>query len=196
MKAQAMIKVGLVGEDPNDTSAIRNLLSQQFGDRVRFVPLVERRRGSQLDTIKFSRELQIDLRTKQPRIVLFIRDADGIATETEKLEKQQCWYQKHSRQMSQPHLFLLNVYELEALIFADIDTFNSIYGTSIRFGGDVTMKSDPKGELKRESKKQQNHYEESDAPVVFSKLNLHTVKNRCDYFKDFVVALNALVAKA
>lgn len=31
-----MIKIGLVGEDPNDTSAIKNLLLKAFEGRVQF----------------------------------------------------------------------------------------------------------------------------------------------------------------
>lgn len=40
-----MIKVGLIGEDPNDTQAIKNLVSQKFGDKLSFKQLIKNKKG-------------------------------------------------------------------------------------------------------------------------------------------------------
>lgn len=186
-----MTTIGLIGESPNDTKAIRNLLAPAYNGKVRFKLLLKNLNGCTLDSDKFTRMLFAELKTNRNDIYVFIRDADSLATETETLEKRRKWYREHSKGMRQS-LLLLNIYELEALIFADIDTFNRIYGSSIHFSGDVTMKPKPKKELMHKTDRPKK-YEESHCPHIFAQLRLATVRQRCAYFAEFVTKLNEVM---
>ena len=52
-----MIKIGLVGEDPNDTDSIKNLLEKKYKKRVQFITLLKRINGYQLDNNKVKNSL-------------------------------------------------------------------------------------------------------------------------------------------
>ncbi|MEO6834006.1 MAG: DUF4276 family protein [Chitinophagaceae bacterium] len=188
-----MIRIGLIGEAPNDTTAIRNLLQPSFGNKVQLSSVIKSRRGGQMDSEKFARMVKAELTDDQKDLYVFIRDADGVATEKAKLKKRKEWYCELSKDTKRPTLFLLNIYELEALIFADIDTFNHLYGSKIKSPGDVSMMSEPKDELKHKTEKRKK-YHESHCPDIFKKMNLETVKNNCRYFAEFVAELNKAVA--
>lgn len=56
-----MVTVGLVGEDPNDTCSIKNLLASKYKDRVRFQTLARGIRGCHLDTQKLKNSLKVEL---------------------------------------------------------------------------------------------------------------------------------------
>ncbi|MBC7554948.1 MAG: hypothetical protein H7257_13335 [Taibaiella sp.] len=112
--------IGLVGEDPNDTTAVKNLLLQRFNKNITYLPLINRARGYQLDNARVKHALCIECRIKKPDIVLFIRDADGVATETNAISKCKDWFHRMSADLKSQNILLLNIYELEALIFADI----------------------------------------------------------------------------
>lgn len=193
-----MIRIGLIGEDPNDTRAIQNLLQPVLGGMVHLVPLLRNLRGDQLENNKFSRMLATELKTDQKDIYVFIRDADGIATESEKIKSRHAWYQKHRKNIKQPTHFLLNIYELEALIFANIETFNRLYGTAIKADREVTLIVEPKEALKRHNTvpNSRKKYEESHCPKIFSELDFDLVQKRCVYFSEFVSELQKLIAKA
>ncbi len=192
-----MIRIGLIGEDPTDTSAIRNLLQPALGRKAQLVPVLKNVKGDQLEANeKFARMLAAELKTDRKDIYVFIRDADAIATEGDR-KRRRDWYSRHAQNIRQPHLLLLIIFELEALIFADIETFNRLYGTDIKVGRDVTMIKEPKEELKRltPAPNRNKKFEESHCPQIFSELNLATVQNRCAYFKAFVVELNELITE-
>lgn len=53
-----MIKVGLVGEDPNDTLSIKNLLEKRYKAKVQFYQLAKRIKGFQLDNPKIKKACQ------------------------------------------------------------------------------------------------------------------------------------------
>lgn len=70
--------IGLVGEAPNDTNAIKNLLSKQYSiPNYYFYPILDHIHGTQLDNPKTKRLLRIEYEFKKPDIVIFIRDLDG-----------------------------------------------------------------------------------------------------------------------
>jgi hypothetical protein len=87
-------------------------------------------------------------------------------------------------------LLLLNIWELEALIFADITTFNKLYNTTYKFSGDQSFKKNPKEELKRITFQKKKKFNESDCPEIFENLNFNTVENNCNYFADFITDFN------
>ena len=71
-----------------------------------------------------------------PDIVIFIRDLDGLETDTdfkEKKAKRQEYFTKSKSVVDKKALYLLNIYEIEALILADIEAFNAFYKSHIVF---------------------------------------------------------------
>lgn len=57
-----MIRIGLLGEDSNDTSSIQNLLLKNYKKRVQFFPLVKNLKGHQLDTDRVARILIVEFK--------------------------------------------------------------------------------------------------------------------------------------
>ena len=69
-----MIRVGLIGEDPNDTFAIKNLLEKKYKGKVQFFQLLAGIRAYHLDNLKLKRRLPIEAETKNCKLIVFIRD--------------------------------------------------------------------------------------------------------------------------
>jgi hypothetical protein len=174
--------IGLVGEDPNDTTSIRHLLEQKICVNISYITLIKRITGSNLDNPRAKATLKIECARKRPDLIIVIRDADGIITDHVKIEKRRRWYSDLSKELNTPNILLLNVYELEALIFADIDVFNREYKTKIKGGRDVTYIEDPKKKLENYTKER---YKESDCPKIFKQLNIDNIIKNCGYFRRF-----------
>jgi hypothetical protein len=185
--------IGLIGEDPNDTSSIKNLLIQKFNKKATFVTLINNIKGYHLDQPKTKSALEIEYKRKKPDILIFIRDADGLNTQVDKIEKCKAWYKKLSKEIGCNKILLINIWELEALIFADINTFNKLYGTSIKSGRDVTLIGDPKRELMSKTQKLRKKYYASDCPELFKQINIDVVIKNCAYFADFFFYFSAFM---
>ena len=71
--------------------------------------------------------------------------------------------------------------------------FNGLYSCKIKFGGDVTMKREPKEELMRKTDMIKG-YQASHCPDIFKEMNLEIVKKNCPYFTKFVAELDKAVA--
>ncbi len=190
-----MIKIGLVGEDPNDTTSIKNLLLQKFGEQVNFITLIKNKRGFQLDNLNTYRSLKIEFSTKKPDYVLFIRDADAIFTETNKIKARSRWFGKMLSAVNDKGILLMNIFELEALILADIETFNKIFSVNINYAKNVMYEKDPKEFLIQKTFKSQRTFSENDCPEIFSKLSVDQVCKNCRYFRDFLDHFTNLVGK-
>jgi hypothetical protein len=180
-----MIKIGIIGEDPNDTKSIQNLLSKRFSKLITFKALIRNKKGYQLNNTRVKVALQIEFERYKPQYVLFIRDADGIITNKDKLRAAHNWFLSLNKVVQNKGLFLLNIYELEALVLADIETFNKLYGTSIKYPKDVMFKEEPKEFLMQKTEKNKKSYKEADCPEIFEKLNYNTLLANCKYFKEF-----------
>ena len=112
---------------------------------------------------------------------------DGLESEKNKIRIKRDWFEALNRVSGNIGVFLLNIYEIEALILADIDIFNTVYKTSIKSKkiGNVMYKDDPKGFLKNATIRLRKQYKEHDCPILFKKLRYNVVKDNCRYFKDF-----------
>jgi hypothetical protein len=185
-----MIKVGLIGEDPNDTDSIQNLLLQKLKGKASFVKLLKNKRGHQLNNNRTSESLKIEYRDKKPDLVVFIRDTDCLVTESQKINKTIKWFTDLSRGIAKPML-LLNIYELEALVIADIKTFNKVFGTSIANTKNVHYIKEPKEFLINKTSKGRRVYKESDCPDLFKLLDIDVVASNCTEFKKFLTKLLA-----
>src|SRR5690349_9849381 len=139
-----MITIGLVGEDPNDTQAIINLLQPVYGAKVIFKPLIKRIKGFQLDNERVSKIITLESKEKKCKYVVFIRDLDGFKSQGEKVKKKLEWFKQLNIAINNKGLLLLNIWEIEAIILSDISTFNQIYRTSIKFNRDPMLLKEPK----------------------------------------------------
>jgi hypothetical protein len=143
-----MIKVGIVGEDPNDTLSIQKLLYKKYKSKVRFCVLARGIRGHQLDNPKLLRSLIVEYANNSCQFVLFVRDLDGYSTEKAKVKKVRTWAENIDAKLKSNGLLLINIWELEALILADIGAFSKKYGISSSYSGNPMMQREPKEYLK------------------------------------------------
>ncbi len=187
--------IGLVGEDTNDTLAIRNLLELQFKEQIRFKTLLRKKNGCQLDNQSSIRALKAELSGDAVDMIIFIRDLDGLPSEEQKLRKRREWFDKFNVIVQKKGIFLLNIYELEALILADIETFNKEYKVNIRNVGNVMYKVKPKEFLVQKSAGQQKVYEERHCPELFRRLRYQVLVNGCLYFREFSEQFVARIKK-
>ena len=180
-----MMKIGLIGEDPNDTDSIKNLLLQKHKEVFHFIQLLRNKRGYQLDNPRTQAALKIEYERKVPDHVLFIRDVDGLPSQQDKIKKVNTWFNKLNKIVSNKGILLMNIYELEAIILADIQTFNKLYNLEINFQGNVMYQIEPKEYLIRKTYTSQKTYSESHCPKIFEKLNFDVVIKNCEYFSHF-----------
>lgn len=185
-----MKKIGIIGEDPNDTTSIKNLLVKKYPHEIKCKTLIRNIKGGHLDNARTPKSLKVEFDDYNPDVVIFVRDADGIATEQQKIKKVKDWFNKLNPVVNNRGILLHNIYELEALILADIATFNKLYKTDIKVKSNVMYQKEPKELLIRESKKIdfKNPYKPSDCEKIFNTLDFDTVLNNCEYFRAFNAA--------
>lgn len=175
------MKVGLIGESPHDTKSIENLLSRVYPD-VQFINLIDDIHGSQLDHQKTKRLLRVEYELIKPDLVVFIRDLDALATDRTQLRKRVSYFSDFKSVVNKRALYLLNIYEIEALILCDIDVFLASY--SCHYASTVNPQDivEPKEVLKNISKK----YVESHNSQLFKELDFTKLVDRSPRFKSFV----------
>ena len=190
-----MIKVGLIGEAPNDTDAIQNLLNRIYPGQFQFVPLITNIIGSMLDNPKTKSQLRREYDSHNPKIPIsiFIRDLDGLESDKEKKDAKKKYFKDFNSVIDDKGVFLLSIYELEAFILSDIDMFNAEYKCSIVYDKDPSLQKQPK-EFLRNNTKHPNKYEHSHNSDLFNKIDIEKVKNKCSFFatflKEFVNKIN------
>jgi hypothetical protein len=182
------IKVGLIGESPNDTNSLANLLIQSYDNRVYFRNLLKNIKGYYLDNPKVKRSLKVEFETESPKIVILIRDLDGLESEKQKIKEKLAWFDSLNKIIKNSGIFLLNIYELEALIFSDIEMFNKMYGTTLKQNKDPMFIKEPKEKLMEATariKTNKKEYKESHSPDIFAQLRIKVVEANCTYFREF-----------
>jgi len=181
------MKIGLVGEAPNDTRAIQNLLSGKY-PQLDFVTLLNRINGSMLDNKKAIRRLlRVEFEDQTPDIVIFIRDLDSLENDRTAKRIRQETFSYSSHIVDRRGIHLLNIFELETLIFADIGTFNNHYGCVVNNIDDPMLVRMPKEVLIEASGYKFN---ESHNPEIFNLLNIDNVIAGCRYFAAFIKKFN------
>lgn len=181
------MKIGLLGEAPSDVICIQNLLSKRYNE-FDYVPMLDRINGSQLDSNKTKRFLRVEYEFKKPNVVVFIRDLDALQTDKTQLKIRKKYFSDFNSVVDKKGVFLLNIYEIEALILADIQTFNYLFGVEIEKVDDPMLVEQPKEFLKERCKK----YNESYNVEIFEKINFKSTLN-CKYFSDFIEAFDKIV---
>lgn len=175
------MKIGLVGEAPNDIQSIKYLLQKKYSD-LNFVFMLQRIHGSNLDSQKTKRFLRIEYETQKPDIVIFIRDLDSTLPNKGKLYERKFYFTSSNNVVNKKGIHLLHIYEIEALILADIDTFNNKFNVSVPKIANVMHVSEPKEFLKKQTTK----YNESMNADIFKDLDFNTVLSNCEYFSRFI----------
>lgn len=186
-----MISIGLVGEDPNDTSSIKNLLLSKYGKSVRFFPLARGICGYYLDNPKLKAVLKAELASHNYKFIIYIRDLDAFKSEAAKVQKKLDWFKDLNSITGNQNILLLNIWEMEALILGDIGTFNKIYKIKHSFSGDPMAVKEPKEYLKRITNKGIKRYKESHSPEIFSQLDINLVRDNCLFFRNFLTEFNS-----
>jgi len=184
------MKIGLVGEAPNDTAAIKNLLSKKYaGKGFVFENMLDNITGSQLDNKYTETLLRLENQFKKPDLIIFIRDLDALWTDRGQRFKRKRYFVKNNNIVQKIGIPLLHVYEIEALIFADINTFNKMYGVEIPIHENVSNIVEPKEILFKETKFK---YSESHNAKIFDHLNFNNLLS-CEYFKTFIENFEKLI---
>ncbi|MCU0391991.1 MAG: hypothetical protein MUE81_12800, partial [Thermoflexibacter sp.] len=176
--------IGIIGESKYDDEAVVNLFSKQY-PHFHFKPLLANAlvRGAHLYSPKFERMIKSELQSFDYRIVIFSIDLDDLETVGTKIRQKQEWFAKFDSLGK--NLLLLHIFEMEALILADIATFNQIFKTQIKFVADPMRKEKPKEFLETKTRKNTKQFSEKENPVIFAQLNFEKLK-KCRYFEEFL----------
>jgi hypothetical protein len=152
------IKIGIIGENTNDVLAVVGLLKKQaFAANLVFFELLEKTNSSFLDEGKGHKAADLaaaEFRTLKPDFILYIRDLDVVAKNRAKyktqIEFRSNIFQKLNQKVNEQAIFMLNIYEIEALILADFEKFKRIYNNETWFFDAKTAAEEvkPKGTLK------------------------------------------------
>jgi len=181
------MKIGLVGEAPNDTLSIQNILIKKFSD-FDYVFMLDRINGSNLDSQKTKRFLRIEYEYKSPDIIIFIRDLDSLIDDRTQILKRKTYFSDFNSVVDKKGIFLLHIYEIEALILADKEAFNEIYNTKLPDIDNPMTITEPKEFLKKYS----SEYNESHNAELFSKLSFDKLIE-VKYFGEFIKKFSKLV---
>lgn len=180
------IKVGLIGEDYLDTLSIKNLLEQRYKDKVHLVPFAKGVKGTKFGMQKMVDTIKAESRVDSFKFIIYVTDLDAFESQIEKLEAKKSLFHKANDQIKTDGLLLLNIWELEALIFGDIDAFNKMYYTKEKSGRNPMFIKEPKEELKRLTFKSKKQFTVSHCPEIFKQLNIDKVEKNCTCFKKFI----------
>ena len=174
------LRIGLVGENANDTKAIRLLLERMIDVPCEFRQLFRNATGSLLDQAGGATRLRRDYELFQPDLVVFIRDLDALEDDKEALRKRQDFFRRRNRTVDRKGIFMLHIWEIEALILADVEYFNEKFETNLPQVGDVMRIVCPKEYLQTVAR-----YRESHCPELLGKADLEKMSLHCRYFQRF-----------
>lgn len=184
-----MRRIGLVGEAPNDTESIKLLMEKKYDSGFDFFFMLERMNGSNLDAQKTKRFLRIEYESKKPEIVIFIRDLDSVLPNKAMLDERKLYFTNSNSVVDKKGVYLLHIYEIEALILSDIEVFNEIYNSSLALVDDPMQVEEPKEYLREKERK----YNESHNADIFKKIRFEKAME-CKYFEEFISKFEKMVS--
>jgi hypothetical protein len=181
-----MIRVGIIGENyQNDACAFKAFLTPQYKGKIEFVPIGPGLNGGDLPERLIIAEVSRAAKKERLNAVLIIRDLDN---EAKRLVRNQ-WFNNIRKATSIVSVFYLAVMELEALILADIETFNGIYGIKGQYTKNPKVEADPKQVLKDRTSHTNKKYKPTHALDIFTKLDFDVVYKKHkdeDSFQAFI----------
>ena len=128
-----MKEIGIISENPNDTKAIKALLERAFSGKITCFDLLPNINGSDLDDKRNNHvihKLRTNFQIFKPDIVLYMRDLDGLYKERNKRLSRKRRFGKFNKVVEDKGIFLLHIYEIEALILADFERFKDFFGNA------------------------------------------------------------------
>ncbi len=182
----------MVAEDANDIQSIQSLLLKNF-KTIQFKRLLRSLNGTKMLSEKARRAIRAELNSSGCSWIIFIMDLDGLPSQANRIASKKRQFDTLNALCGGNNLLLLNIWELEALIFADIDTFNQKYGTKIKGNRNPMSIAHPKEELISSTYKSKRRFAVSDCPEIFAALDYARVESNCQFFKDFVNVLDEKV---
>jgi hypothetical protein len=183
------MKIGLLGESPHDTKSVSNLLSRMYPE-FEFVNLIEDIHGSQLDQLQpTKRLLRLEYQEHKPDVVVFIRDLDALVTDKSQVRKRLEYFREFKTVVDRKAVYLLNIWEIEALILFDLDTFMAHYSCNCSYTGDPHDQEKPKEHLKVLHHK----YNEVHNSELFAKIDHRLLMDNSIYFKRFIGDFNKFI---
>ncbi|MDB5270449.1 MAG: hypothetical protein JWP58_3489 [Hymenobacter sp.] len=191
------LTVGLIGENPNDTNALIELLNHRYAGRFVACQLVKKQTGDRLGSAKTQRMLASNYQAEKPRLVVYIRDLDAPNSDVAKHRERQQEFANIKKIVGEQALFLLHVQQFEALLWADIEKVNQHYGVSLTHKGDPTTIPEPKRKLisATDKPKATKQYSPNDSAELAAKLDYDTLLRKCLYFSEFDKAFAAKLLK-
>ena len=197
------MKIGIISENfDNDSAALRALLGQhifkkkQKPIKVTFKPIGRKIEGDHLLTPKSARVINAECKRYNIDLVVLAKDLDGLPSNQKKIKQIEDKIQKIAKQATTKVLPFIVIFEQEALILADIQTFNRIYKTTYTSTRNPLFQSEPKELLKQLTNKSNKKYRESDTPEIFQQLDFQTVFNNHkgeNSFQSFIKELEKAV---
>ena len=130
--------------------------------------------------IKLRREFELE----ELDYVLYIRDLDAPIEDREKVKFRKKRFNRFARVVDNQAIFMLNIYELEALILANFETYKSHIGNMELVFDEKTAHTIPEPDKKLN---EFSNYSKSDVKDIFPKLNFDVLLENHLYFKRFVV---------
>lgn len=181
-----MIRIGIIGENyKNDACALKTFMTPQYESRVVFVPLGKSLSDGVTRVHKILNALPIEISKNELDAVIFMRDLDN---EPNRIICNK-WFIDIQKSISTFSIFFLVVMELEALILADIETFNKLYDIKGQYTKNPKHEQDPKQLLKDRTTKAKRKYDETHAFEIFTQLRFDIVyqKHKGEYsFQAFI----------
>lgn len=175
-----MLRIGLIGESEFDRESLRLLLLKVSNRRFAFVELLSALDGDKLESRKALRILEMELTTKQLDLIIVQRDLD----KPYKREIRDSFFRNVTIRFRGETISLLHIYAFEALLIADLNSFNSQFGLELNYRGNPETINDPKTWLR--SRCRNKTYRPSDSPRLLSVANIDVIRRRVPYFNNFV----------
>jgi hypothetical protein len=195
-----MKKIGILGEHPqNDAQAMKVLIEKSGGKflgKHQFKIILKSTRGSQLDSPKALKMFRIECKNSDFENFIYVRDLDGMISEKKKVEARDKRFFDFSKAAGKIEgFFFLAIYSLESIILADIETFNKIYGTKVKYSKNPLSQNKPKEFLINKTIKAKRKYEESHCIEIFEKLDFEKVKTNHKGERSFAEFIENLEGK-
>jgi len=194
------MKIGIVSENyDNDSHALKALLEKYVykkDQKIAFRPIARKLEGDQLLTPKAVRIINLDCERYDIDLVILAKDLDSLPSDKKKIDNVKKRIKQLVKKVNLDIIPFIMIFEQEALILADIQTFNNIYGTSSAYKKNPKFQSEPKEFLKQLTRKSKRKYQESDTPEIFQALDFDTVRRKHsgdNSFQSFIKDLESAI---
>jgi Domain of unknown function (DUF4276) len=186
------IKIGVLGENPrNDADAFTVLLKKKYNVNITYKTILRNISGDMLNNpqILYGNLLN-ELKNETFDYIICIRDLDDLRSNTDAISKRASWFNNLNSKIDHKGIFFLAIYEMEALILADIDTFNRYYNLNVSLDKDPIEVVEPKEFLKKLTGYK---YKTSHCSKIFEVADFEKIyqNHQGDYsFQEFIIHLN------